>query len=270
MEKLFQKIARYFLNHWQLGILDPHKGLWTVEPSLEKIAYLKAKNAHGCHIFIKPTHQAYYLLADDIDPQTLLTQHRLPDGYWRPARMIVETSPGSFQVWIHSKRPLCSEQKRLWLKRMHSDPAAHPENRWGRCPGFRNTKEKHRSRTGRFPLSKLIWIDWASQADIPLLQKMSPAPAISHPSRRGPVCHLPVFTREHFQRPDESATDFAYALSLARRGFSDGQIRARILSERANWTNHMGEKKTQHYLDRTVRRARQLVETTSATQLRSK
>lgn len=264
MEKLFQKIARYFLNLWQLGVLDPQKGLWSVDPDLEKINYLRAKNAQGCHILIKPLAPAHYLMADDIDQETLLQHHRLPNGKWKPARMIVETSPENFQVWIHSKRALSLEEKRIWLQRLRSDPGAHPKNRWGRCPGFRNTKEKHRSPAGRFPLAKLIWIDWDSQAEIPPLNQATETIPLSHPSRRGTVCHSYAPNRDDFRRDDESATDFAYALSLARRGFSDDQIRDRILAQRANWNNHKGERRIRSYLDRTIDRVRQVISTSSA------
>ena len=259
MEKLFQKMARYFLNLWQLGVLDPQKGLWTVKPALEKIAYLRSQNARGCRILIKPLCIDHYLPADDIDRQTLLRHHCFPSGQWKPARMIVETSPENFQVWVHSSRALSLEEKRMWLERMRSDPAAHPKNRWGRCPGFRNTKEKYRSPTGRFPLARLIWIDWDSQADIPLLVPESKPSLLSHLSRRVSVCHPADPCRYHFKKDNESTTDFAYALSLARRGFSDDQIRQRILSERTDWSNHKGEKRIQDYLDRTIGRVKQVV-----------
>ena len=265
MEKLFQKLARYFLNLWHVGILHPEKGLWTIEPSLDKIPYLKAKNAHGCHILIKPLYPAHYLLADDIDPLTLSRHHRLQDGQWKPARMIVETSPGNFQVWIHSKRPLSLEEKRIWLQKMQSDPAAHPHNRWGRCPGFRNRKEKYRTATGQYPLSNLIWIDWNSLADIPQLLPAKAAPLqgpLSHPSPRGAVCHPKTIARRDYLRSNESQTDFAYTLALARRGYSNQQIRERLLAERTCWENHTGERKRDLYIDRTIRRAREIIQST--------
>jgi hypothetical protein len=263
MEIIFQKLARYFDNLWHLGILDPRKGLWTVHPSPERIPYLKALNARGCHIFMKPERLEYYLLADDLSPDTLARQHHFPDGRWKPGRMVVETSPENFQVWIHSNRPLDSLEKRFWLQKMHSDPAAHPENRWGRAPGFRNTKEKYRSPDGRYPLAKLIWIDWASRADIPALTPRTPLlPAVSHPHPRGLVCRQPLPSRRHYLRGNESATDFAYAIALARRGASDQQIRQRIRSERTIWTNHQGETRFNRYLDRTIRRARAVVQST--------
>lgn len=45
MNTVFQKLARYFQDFWHLGVLDLKRGLWTVEPSPEKIPYLKAQNA---------------------------------------------------------------------------------------------------------------------------------------------------------------------------------------------------------------------------------
>lgn len=261
MKFIFQKLARYFSNLWHLGVLDPQRGLWTLHPSPENIPCLKAKNARGCHILMKPLRLAHYLLADDLPLDTLLRQHRLPDGRWKPARMVVETSPGNFQVWVHSKRPLSSHEKRFWLQKMHSDPAAHPENRWGRAPGFRNTKEKYRSPDGKYPLAKLVWIDWASQADIPVLTPEMPTTSnLSHPHPRGLVCRRSLPSRSHYLRGNESATDFAYAVALARRGFSDQQIRERILSERTVWNNHQGETRIPRYLDRTIRRARSVVQ----------
>jgi len=263
METIFQKLTRYFDNLWHLGVLDPKRGLWTVQPSPEKISTLKARNARGCHIFMKPVRLDHYLLADDLSRDALSHQHRLPDGRWKPGRMIVETSPGNFQVWIHSKRPLTSHEKQFWLQKMHSDPAAHPQNRWGRAPGFRNTKEKHRSPDGRYPLAKLIWIDWVSQADIPALRPQTPiSPTVSHPHPGGLVCRQSLLSRRHYLRGNESATDFAYAIALARRGASDQQIRERIRSERNIWTNHQGETRINRYLDRTIRRARAVVQST--------
>ena len=35
---------------------------------------------------------------------------------------------------------------------------------------------------------------------------------------RGGVCHLPVFPRSHYDRGDESATNFAFSMALFRRG----------------------------------------------------
>ena len=138
MEKIFEKLNRYF-GAWCIGILNPNAGRWDVSPTRDIIGYLKAKNAEGHHIFLKPVTEEPFLLVDDICPEGL-SAHQTR-GYWRPGRLIVETSPANFQIWIKANRALTLTEKRYWLKRFHSDPGCDPHSRWGRCPGFRNRKE---------------------------------------------------------------------------------------------------------------------------------
>ena len=218
MKTILTKLNRFFQGQWRLAVLHPEKGLWTVTPLLDAIPYLKAQNAHGCHILMQPLEPSGYLLADDLPWATVCRHHRSPDGTWKPGRMVVETSPGNFQVWIHSLRPLSLTEKSFWLKKLRSDPAAHPHNRWGRCPGFRNRKEKYRTPQGEYPLACLIWVDWMRRADIPQLLPTKPPPPpdpLSHPSPRGAVCHHKAISRRDYLRPNESQTDFAYTLALA-------------------------------------------------------
>ncbi len=250
MKRIFEKLNRYFCGNWRLAVLDEKAGRWIVKSDHSNIAYLKAENANGRHILIQSltATEPFYLLADDITPDLLIRHHRYPDGAWKPGRMIIETSPENFQVWIHSSRFLQLDEKRHWLERLHSDPGADPRNRWGRCPGFRNRKIKYRNSQGRYPLSRLIWIDWKNQARIP---------ALSHQPRGG-VCHKKSISRLDYDRGDESATDFAYAVALARRQYSIDEISNRLLTERSNWKNHMGQRRMQGYLARTIRRAFQV------------
>ncbi len=143
------------------------------------------------------------------------------------------------------------EAKRYWLKKLHSDPGADPRNRWGRCPGFRNRKVKHRDLDGGYPLSRLIWVDWKNEAQIPIL---SPQP------QGGGVCRKKEISRMDYMRGNESVTDFAYAVALARRGYSHDEIKNRLFMERSNWKNHKGPRRIQSYLLRTTVRAIQVVE----------
>lgn len=261
MQKIFQKLDRYFPSGWRVAVLDMLKGRWIVESAPSRIGYLRAENASGRHILIQPKDPSCYMLADDLNEGLIQSQHRLPDGIWKPGRMVVETSPRNFQVWIRSQRPLSLEEKRHWLARLGSDPAADPNNRWGRCPGFRNRKDKHRTDKGEYPLSRLIWIDWARTAQIPTVSSPTKAlilsAPLSHQPRVGGVCHnCEPICRSRYERGNESTTDFSYALALMRRGYSDDQVRSRILSERTRWDNHRGNRKINAYLERTIRRAR--------------
>ncbi len=264
MERIFEKLDQYFLEKWHLAVLDLNIGRWIVAPQASSVAYLKAENAHGRHILIQPdsTLASFYLLIDDLPWSLIQRQHQYSCGTWKPGRMVVLTSKGNYQVWIHSSRPLSLTEKRYWLKKLNSDPGADPNNRWGRCPGFRNRKSKHRNATGGYPLSKLIWIDWKRQAVIPdtyIHISNNEMPPLSTKQPKGRGRQGKNITRSDYSRGDESATDFAYAIALFRRGFTARFVRESILSERKRWNNHTGEKRLRGYLDRTIERAKNVV-----------
>jgi hypothetical protein len=269
MRKIFVKLADYFGSAWRLAVLDMNKGRWIVDPAPSRIGYLKAENANGRHILMQPADESRYLLADDLCWERICRQHRRADRTWKPGRMVVETSPRNYQIWIRSQRPLSLNEKRYWLKRMGSDPGADPNNRWGRCPGFRNRKDKHRSECGTYPLARLIWIDRTSKAPIPAMaiESHQPDEPFAPLPPRGLVCRKKDIRRSDYERSGESETDFSYALALACRGYGEDEIRSRILSERTNWLNHRGDKRIELYLERTIRRAKQII---GSTRYRSK
>jgi hypothetical protein len=73
------------------------------------------------------------------------------------------------------------------------------------------------------------------------------------------VCHKNNITRPLYDKGNESATDFAYALALYRRGFIRTEIYNRIIQERQDWRNHAGEQKKIHYLTRTLLKAEKII-----------
>lgn len=187
METIFWKINQFFYNQFSLAVLDETAGRWIIKPESKNIHYLKAENANGRHILLKPDQniEPYYLLVDDLNLNQLKSHHKSAPTHFKYGKMVVETSPGNYQVWIHSNRSLNLDEKRYWLKRLHSDPGADPHNRWGRCPGFRNRKEKHRTPSGQYPLAKLIWVDWKHQATIPEICLSLPERGNLPPQPRG-------------------------------------------------------------------------------------
>ncbi len=276
MEQIFKKINRFFCGKWHIAVLDFEHGRWIKEAKPYNIPYLKAENANGRHILIQPLRETecFYLLADDIDRSLIMRHHIYEDGRWKPGRMVVETSPDNFQVWIHSANALSLNEKSYWLKKLCSDPGAYPNHRRGRCPGFRNRKKQYRSAGNRYPLSKLIWIDWKNPANVPESISRQPGECVRSPKafpvNRGGVCQKPEslsrqprgevcqninISRSDYLRDDESATDFSYALALIRRGCTDEETEQRLRAERTDWNNHSGEKRKQQYLERTIKRA---------------
>ena len=247
----------YYRGEWHLAVLNLQKGRWILPPEPSNIPYLKYQNAKGNHILIQPVRQEYYLLVDDLSWETICRHHKYPNGQWKTGRMIIETSPRNFQVWIQANRPLPLDEKRYWLRKLQNDPGADPNNRWGRCPGFLNRKEKYRNQDGFYPLAKLIWIDWKNQADIPFPKSLSPKKtnSLSLLPQGGAVCRFITITRSDYEKGNHSVTDFSYAMALARRGYTADEIKQRILSERSDWKNHQSEKKKNDYLKRTVEKA---------------
>ena len=150
--------------------------------------------------------------------------------------------------------------QRVELLYHDSDPGADPKHRWGRCPGFFNKKDKYQTPSGHYPLAKMIWVDWVNVAHIPPMLKTNPMKiSTSGCSISNITFQNNSIRRIHYERGNESITDFAYALALARRGFSKQQIIERILAERTDWKNHTGDLRKMRYLDRTVSKALNII-----------
>ncbi len=260
MQKIICKLNRFFSDNWLLAVLDLSAGRWVVEPVLSNLAYLKSANAKGRHILMKPVKEEFYMLADDISYDLLNLHHKTRDGVWKKGRLVVETSPNNFQVWIRSNRPLVIDEKKFWLHKMRSDPGASPLNRWGRAPGFRNRKEKHKTKQELYPLAKLIWIDWKYKAIIPYYVRENKVDILHKVHSSTFTKTSTIISRKNYEKGNESITDFSYALALARKGADARTIKVKLLEERKVWNNHKTEKQKKDYLERTVSKAIKIIE----------
>ncbi len=240
-------------------MLDFAAGRWLVPPDISSTAYLKHANALGRHILMKPENECFYMLADDINSQLLQKHHKTKNGSWRKGRLVVETSPFNYQVWIRSHRPLTLDEKYYWLGRMRSDPGAGPKNRRGRMPGFRNRKEKYRTAKADYPLARLIWVDWQNPAVVPQVSLPKTFQNKRMQATAAALKSSVSISRNDYDCGNESVTDFRYALALARRGENAQMIESKILTERKNWKNHSGQKRKQDYLRRTIEKAINIV-----------
>ena len=75
----------------------------------------------------------------------------------------------------------------------------------------------------------------------------------------GGVCHNKSISRFNYEKNDDSKTDFAYALALARRGCPQSDIQKRLLTERTHWKNHEGIRRKNSYILRTIEKAVDIV-----------
>ncbi len=259
MVKILNKLRNYFTD-FEYGVYDAKKeSVWVVQSQGKSLGYLKSQNADGRHIFIRPVkeQEPYFMLVDDLNSDQLESHKK--GGEWKKGRLVVVTSPGNYQVWIRSARKLTNTEKSYWLKRMRSDPGAAPKGRYGRAPGFRNHKYSDH------PLARLVWVDWKYDAEVPEIH-----PVIGELKTRGKkegkrqgnrVVDTREIARADYETGDESRTDFRYVLALIRRGFTDAAIKGRLLSERTEWASHTGGRKKEDYLNRTIKKAREIAGT---------
>jgi hypothetical protein len=118
---------------------------------LSRIPLLKAHNAKGEHIYIRPSGEHCYTVLDDL--KQVSVDRLSVDGYEPCA--VVETSPGNFQAWLKHDdvypANLSTFVAQTLAKRYDADPSAADWRRFGRLPGFTNCKPKYRQSNGLYP-----------------------------------------------------------------------------------------------------------------------
>lgn len=141
---------------YDLGILSERgmlPGLANLAASsvMARIPLLKAHNARGAHIYIRPAGEHRYAVLDDLSAEAV--QRLTADGYEPCA--VVETSSGNFQAWLKHTEVYPAALSTLvaqTLARLYgADPNAADWRRFGRLPGFTNSKPKYRKENGLFP-----------------------------------------------------------------------------------------------------------------------
>ena len=122
---------------------------------LDRLSLLKYRNAHGSHIYIRPSGEHRFTTLDDLSETSLA---RLSADGFNPCA-VVETSAGNFQAWLKHPRMfpklLGTFAAQTLAERYDADPSAADWRRFGRLPGFTNCKPKYRKSDGLFPFVRL-------------------------------------------------------------------------------------------------------------------
>ncbi len=118
---------------------------------LSRIPLLKAHNARGAHIYIRPAGEHRFTVLDDLSQDSV--DRLTADGYEPCA--VVETSPCNFQAWLKHDdvypAHLSTFVAQTLAQRYQADPSAADWRRFGRLPGFTNCKPKYRQSNGLYP-----------------------------------------------------------------------------------------------------------------------
>ncbi len=141
---------------YDIGILSdrgmlPGLSNLPAEGVLSRLALLKAHNARGAHIYVRPAGEHRFTVLDDLTRDSV---DRLSADGCGPCAL-VETSLGNFQAWLKHDddypAPLSTFIAQSLAKRYSADPSAADWRRFGRLPGFTNCKPKYRMNNGFYP-----------------------------------------------------------------------------------------------------------------------
>ena len=141
---------------YDIGILSdrgmlPGLSNLPAEGVLSRLALLKAHNARGAHIYIRPAGEHRFTVLDDLNQNGV---DRLAGDGYEPCA-VVETSLGNFQAWLKHDdvypAPLSTFVAQTLANRYSADPSAADWRRFGRLPGFTNCKPKYRKHNGLYP-----------------------------------------------------------------------------------------------------------------------
>jgi hypothetical protein len=263
---------------FEIGLFDPRAAqgvmlprVWELETLLRSVSWLRLKNAEGRNIYIRPSGEHSLSLIDDATIQVI---ERLKSEGFAPA-IVLETSPGNFQAWLHHgqilPKHLSTLAARLLASRFGGDLASADWRHYGRLAGFTNRKDKHRKTDGTFPYVRLHEATGAVYskaiaflAEVKTLyeaeQSKLPPPAFLR--RRSP-CRSNLKSIEDFRtKPiyggDQTRVDLAYAVYALAHGVPENEARNALASRDLT---HKGDRKRQHeYIDRTIKKARERIE----------
>jgi len=248
-EELIGEIKVYF-GGLELGIRttssDGKSFVREYEATEKNIPYIRHRNAQGDDVYIRPKESSRFLLIDD------LSKEQADKHLKRAGRLIVESSPDNYQVWIRSDRRLSSDEKKYWQKSLGTDPGANSDLRWGRCPGFTNRKPKHQKPDGTFPMAMLVLIT-DGNAVIPVqAQLFENKPAAAAKKTRKTPTHLKPW--QDFYQADLSRADIRYAVYLLVRGIEPEKVQ-KMLRKQSKDIETRKEGHVEDYLERTVNKA---------------
>jgi hypothetical protein len=262
---------------FEIGLFDPSatqscmlQRVWKIDTLLRSVSWLRLKNFEGRHIYIRPAGEHCLSLIDDISSAMI---ERLKSDGFAPA-VVLETSPGNFQVWLNHgqilPKHLSKLAARMLASRFSGDLASADWRHYGRLAGFTNRKDKYQKTDGTFPYVRLHEATGAVYSkSVPFLAEVktlfeaeqSNSPHLTSPLRQS-LCRSNLKGIEDFRGRsiyggDQTHVDLAYAVYALAHGIPESEARQALASRDLS---HKGSsKRQQEYIDRTIKKARQRI-----------
>ncbi len=263
---------------YDLGVLSergmlPGLSHLSAEDVLSRLSLLKAHNARGAHIYIRPAREHCFTVLDDLAANSVA---RLTGDGFEPCA-VVETSPGNFQAWLRHDDvyppPLSTFIAQTLAKRYGADPSAADWRRFGRLPGFTNCKPKYLKSDGLYPyvlLRSAARVQHRQAAYLRLemtrlyqLQEQErEARSVQHQARPVPISGQPAYSclsLERFRNAPKfhlrpAAADLAFCIAALSLRMPEDAIAATLDSQYLSRDPNLSRKAA--YIKRTMAKAR--------------
>lgn len=244
---------------------------WDHEGVKKAIPYLKAQNSRGLHIYLRPEGSHPYSLVDDLSPAKLAD---MKAGGFLPA-LVVETSPGNLQAWIHHgevlEPRLSTAVAKAIAQRFGGDPSSADWRHFGRLAGFTNRKNKYQRDDGRYPFVRVIEATGQrcvqSEELIRAVTRELENQRVADASRRAQYRDTPQspglrktisdFRSSPIYGQDHHRADLAYATYALSHGGTRADIERAIRSR--DLSHKGGEARQTDYVERTIAKAQDSV-----------
>lgn len=240
---------------------------WDVETLLRSIPWLKHQNRDGRNIYIRPRGEHNLSLVDDLSVDSV---RQMKTAGFAPA-LVVQTSPGNFQVWLKHPAPLTKELSTAVARELADnfggDRGAADWRHFGRLAGFTNRKEKYKSANGLYPFVLLTEHTGATyergdqfvnsmrsrfeaeQAD----RQRATRSKHPHRAQTSPLKSIDAFRADTRYGGDGTRVDLAYAIYALSHGLDSEAVSTAL---RSRDLSHKGtERRQQEYVERTIRKA---------------
>jgi hypothetical protein len=267
---------------FEVGLYNPDAGatesimiprVWNSETILKSVAWLRHQNRAGRNIYIRPKGEHDLSMVDDLTTDAISTMRQ---AGFSPA-VVVETSPGNYQVWLkHSERltkEVSTAAARALAEKFCGDRGAADWRHFGRLAGFTNRKAKYfDASSGLYPFVRLIEAAGGvypeadrflagvksglerQYAERERLRERAKAATV----RQLDLKRIDVFRADGRYGGDGTRVDLAYAVYAMSHGASAAEVQAAI---RSRDLSHKGNERRQNdYVERTIKKALETIE----------
>jgi hypothetical protein len=244
--------------------------VWDAGTIIKSVPWLRHQNREGRNIYIRPKGEHDLSMVDDLTTGAVAA---MKEAGFNPA-IIVETSPGNFQVWLKYPERLSKELStaaaRALAVKFGGDRGAADWRHFGRLAGFCNRKAKYLdASTGLYPFVRLIEaagrvFPEAGRFLLGVKCELERHHSEREQLRNRQLAHANMISPQDLKSIDAfrangrysgdgTRVDLAYAVYAISHGISteevESAIRSRDLSHKGN------ERRQDDYVARTIKKA---------------